>query len=101
VYIVAESAGFLSNSLEYFSSTDMKGNVEIWKVLVRAIAVPVATTFKVYADLRPTANLVDGRLLPWDVLIKSVAVLGSLTAILFLLAVGIFRKRELATYSGQ
>lgn len=101
VFIVAESAGFLSTSLEYFSPTDVKGNIEIWKVLVRWIAVPVATTFKVYADLRPTANLVDGRLLPWDVLIKSVLVLGTLTAILYAAAVGIFRKRELATYSGQ
>ena len=101
VFIVAESAGFLSNSLEYFSSTDLKGNIEVWKVIVRLIAVPVASTFKVYADLRPTANLVDGRLLPWDVVIRSVMVLGTLTAILFAIAVSIFRKRELATYSGQ
>jgi hypothetical protein len=101
VFLIAESAGFLSNSLEYFSSTDMKGNIEIWKVLVRAIAVPVATTFKVYADLRPTGNLVDGRLLSWGMVIKSLFVLGSLTGVLFVAATAIFRRRELATYSGQ
>lgn len=101
VFLVAESAGFLSNALEYFSAVDVKGNLEIWKVFVRAIAVPIAGTFRFYADLRPTSNLVNGIMLSWATLIKAVGVLGLLVALLFAIAVSIFRKRELATYSGQ
>jgi hypothetical protein len=101
VFLIAESAGFLTRSLEYFASVDAQGNVDYWRLLVRGIAAPVAGTFRFYAELRPTANLVDGRLVSWSTVVLAAGVLGGLAALLYALAVGIFRNRELATYSGQ
>jgi len=100
-FLIAESASFLNTSLEYFNADDAKGNIEYWKVLVRAISVPIAKVFKGYAELRPTANLVDGRMLDWATVATAALVLGALSAVLYAVAVHIFRKRELATYSGQ
>lgn len=101
VFLVAESAGFLNTALEYFASTDDKGNIQPARLLVRAIAVPIAKTFEFYGSLQPIQNLVDGRLLSWTRVAQGVLILGALTAVLYASAILIFRKRELATYSGQ
>lgn len=124
-FLIAESSRFLFTSLEYYASTDDKGNIDVFKVLVRAIAVPISRIFKYYSDLRPTSRLVDGRLLPWvgsfdsgdaagqgvlvwmlrtlteSGVLQAVLILGLVTALLYLVAVGIFRRRELAMYSGN
>jgi ABC-type transport system involved in multi-copper enzyme maturation permease subunit len=100
-FLIAESAGFLSTSLEYYSANDGKGNIDFVKVVIRWIAVPIAWVFKHYADLKPTVNLVDGRMMSWETVGIAMLVLGLLTGLLYLIAVGIFSKRELATYSGQ
>ena len=100
-FLIAESAGFLSTSLEYFDTTNAKGETTIWKAIIRFISEPIAWTFKHYADLKPTANLVDGRMVDWTTVAVAAVVLGAFTGALYAIAVQIFRKRELATYSGQ
>lgn len=101
VFLMAESASFLVESLEYYESSGKQGEILWARLIVRAIAVPVAYGFKFYAELRPSAHLVEGRLLDWGTVSRGVAVLFVLTGSLFAAAVAIFRRRELATYSGQ
>ncbi len=100
ILFMAESAGFLQDSLRDYTAMTTEGRDWVATV-VRLIAVPVAWTFSVYAESKPTASLVDGRLLSWLALAKTIIVLGlwSLAG----LATGwlIFRQRELATYSGK
>jgi len=99
-FLAAESAGFLTTSLEYYGTVDREGN-PIWiKVLIHAIASGVAWMFGVYADLKPTTRLVDGRLLPWGDVGVALAVLASWCVVLYGVGVAIFRRRELAIYSG-
>jgi hypothetical protein len=100
-FLIAESSGFLSTSLEYFNADDGKGNVNYAIVVIRTIALPIAWAGKHYADLKPTANLVDGRLMDWGTVAIAAVALGLITAILYGIGVLIFSKRELATYSGQ
>jgi len=66
-----------------------------------AIATPVHLAFNFYADLKPTQRLVDGRLLGWGSVAGGAATLAALTAMLYGAAVLIFRRRELAIYSGH
>lgn len=101
VFLMAESAGFLTESLEYYASTGDKNEILWTRVAIRAIAVPISHAFNFYANLRPTSHLVEGRLLGWSAVSTGVLVLGSLTSILYAFAIMIFRRRELATYSGQ
>jgi hypothetical protein len=61
----------------------------------------VGNAFKIYADLRPTGRLVDGLRLSWAEVGGGTGILATWTAVLFAVAVLVFRKRELATYSGQ
>jgi len=100
ILFTAESAGFLSESLESYLSVK-EGRVNWFAVVVRAISVPVAWTFRTYADLKPSTALVEGRLLSWLVLARAAMVLGIWSAVAFLLGWATFRRRELALYSGH
>jgi ABC-type transport system involved in multi-copper enzyme maturation permease subunit len=101
VFIGAESAGFIAESLQYYEALDYDENVVYWKIPVRAMGLAVATAFKTYAELRPTTRLVDGRLLSWGDVMWGASLIALWTGVLFTLATAIFRRRELATYSGQ
>lgn len=101
VFIAAEGAGFLANSVEFYDALDHDGNVVYWKIPVRAMGLGISAAFKTYSELRPTTRLVDGRLLSWGSVAWGMGVLAVWAGVLFTLAVAIFRRRELATYSGQ
>ncbi len=108
VFLVAESTGFLSLSLEYYdAASNVVGGegvvvkVIIWKSIVRAIGLAVAWMFKTYSELRPTGKLVDGRMLDWLSVAWGTCVLAAWSVVLYGASVLIFRRRELATYSGQ
>jgi ABC-type transport system involved in multi-copper enzyme maturation permease subunit len=101
VFIAAEGSGFLTTSLESYNATDDKGKVVLVKVLIRTIGLAVAWMFKTYSDLKPTERLVDGRMLDWSSVVWGCTVLAAWTLALFGAGVAIFRKRELATYSGH
>ena len=94
-------AGFLTNALEYYDAVNAQEHVIWWKVPVRALGLLITWMFRTYADLRPTTKLVDGRLLAWSTVAWGAAVLGCWSAVLYSIATLIFRRRELATYSGQ
>ena len=101
VFLCAEGTAFLANSLEYYDAVDTGQKVVYWKVLIRSIGLWITWVFKTYADLKPTTRLVDGRLLGWGSVAWGASLLAVWTAVLYGIAVSIFRKRELATYSGQ
>ncbi len=100
-FLAAEGASFLSESLQYYDAADEKNNIIPHRVVIRVIGLGVAGMFQIYADLRPTAKLVDGRLISLGSVASGTAILAAWSAMLYGTAVFVFRKRELATYSGQ
>ena len=100
VLFAAEASPFLNEALEQYYPETADG-YDYVAFVVRPIAVAIARVFVWYGDLRPTADLVDGRLVPWSTLLRAIGTLSVSTA--GVLGVGwlIFRKRELATYSGR
>lgn len=100
-FLVAESSGYLIQSLQYYDATDRKGQIILHKLAVKVVAEPVSLAFKFYSDLKPTSNLVEGRLVGWWTLVQAGALFGALCLVLYLVGVLIFRRRELATYSGN
>jgi hypothetical protein len=101
VFLIAEGAGFLSNALEYYDAVNPGDKVVYWKIPVRALGLVFAWMFKTYAELRPTTMLVDGRLLAWSRVAWGMTVIACWAGALYLAATLIFRRRELAMYSGQ
>ncbi|MEQ8850752.1 MAG: hypothetical protein RIB32_03105 [Phycisphaerales bacterium] len=101
VLFMAESAGFLEESLEQYTFLNSQGQIDWKSVPIRIIAAPVAWLFGIYAELRPTANLVEGRLVGWGGLVRALMVLGAWALGLLTIGWAIFRRRELALYSGH
>jgi hypothetical protein len=100
-FFAAESASWVIDSAGYYGVTDDDGNFQLHKWIVVQVSTTVGRIFQVYSDLQPTTRLVEGRLLSWGGLGIGTSVLSISSLILFLLGVFIFRRRELATYSGQ
>jgi hypothetical protein len=69
--------------------------------VIGQIAEGIGNTFKIYGDLRPTARLVEGEALPWSTLAFGTFVLLAATLVLYMIGVMIFKRRELAMYSGH
>ncbi|MEZ6241794.1 MAG: hypothetical protein R3B57_02005 [Phycisphaerales bacterium] len=101
IFLVAEGAGFITSSVELYGVTDRQGHLIPAKYVISSIASAVSSLFIVYADLRPTQRLVEGRLLSWGDVARGVIVLGAVSGALYALSVAIFRRRELAIYSGH
>lgn len=97
----AEGAGFLREALENWSTEDDKGNVIIYKKVIEIVASVIQRLFHVYGELKPTQKLVEGVLLSWTDVVLGSIVLAVCTVMLYFIAVSIFKRRELATYSGH
>ncbi|MFT5423604.1 MAG: ABC-type transport system involved in multi-copper enzyme maturation permease subunit [Phycisphaerales bacterium] len=100
-FLVAEGASFVSSSIDQYRVKDLQGNVEQWRIMIRGVAQFVSDRFLVYSELRPTTRLADGRLLSWAEVAGGTTVLLVAMLVLFVTGVMIFRKRELAIYSGH
>ncbi len=101
ILFAAETAGFLQYSLNEYPFFTPEGKFDAVGAFFRIGAGPVAWAFQAYARLKPTANLVDGRLVPWADAIRALLILGAWTTVILAGAWAIFRRRELATYSGH
>lgn len=101
IFFIAETTPFLLQSLEYYEAIDTEGNTVIWKIPIRAVSLAVGNTFRLYGEMRPTARLVEGELLPFRSMALGIAALGFASAALYAVGVAIFRRRELAIYSGH
>lgn len=100
-FLIAEGARFIAESVTQFGVKNPDGEFTLWRAVIRDFADVVSDLFIVYAELRPTERLADGRLLSWGEVGGGVLVLGLTTGALFGLGIVIFRRRELATYSGR
>jgi len=101
VFLLAEMSGFLATAVETYSVRDREGGVIWWKVIFSGVTELMSGVFAFYSELKPVRRLVDGRLMPWSSVAGGMGFLGLLSLLLFLASVLIFRRRELATYSGQ
>ncbi|MFN0131316.1 MAG: ABC transporter permease [Phycisphaerales bacterium] len=101
IFFAAEGGSFLTMSLEYYDAAPQGKEVEPHRVVIRAIGLVVAWALRPYAELQPTARLVDGKLLDWLKIGYATGMVAAWTAVLYLAGVLIFRRRELATYSGH
>lgn len=101
ILFAAESSIYLMESLEEYPITDTEGNLKVLALIMSLIARPIAGAFQTYGELRPTANLVDGRLVGWGTLSRGFLTILAWSAISLGLGWAIFRKRELAIYSGH
>ena len=101
VYFMAESAGFVQEALPGWGTTTVTGEHAPLRAMIYHFADWVSSMFKVYNDLQPTKRLAEGQLLSWGSVSVGIMSLGAAILVFFGLAVLIFRRRQLAIYSGN
>jgi len=102
VLFAAQTASYLWESIDIFVGMQQKqGGSQIFTLLVQAVATPIAWAFSTYSELQPARNLIDGRLLGWGAMARSVLILGLWTVAVLTGGWAVFRRRELALYSGH
>jgi ABC-type transport system involved in multi-copper enzyme maturation permease subunit len=101
LFFIGQSAGFVQDALPGWGTTDVNGNPSFFRAVIYHFADWISSLFKVYNDMRPTTRLADGRLLSWGSVSKGIGALGAIAGVFYLLGVYIFRRRQLAIYSGQ
>jgi len=101
LFFIGQSAGFVQGALPGWGKTNVNGDPSIFRTIIYYFADWISSVFKVYNDLKPTARLADGQLLSWGSVSRGMMALGTIAMVFYLAGVLIFRKRQLAIYSGQ
>ncbi len=101
LFFIGESAGFVQEALPGWGKTNVQGDPSIYRTIIYNFADWISSSFKTYNDLRPSSRLSEGEILSWGSVSRGVLTLGAISGGFFLAGVGIFRKRQLAIYSGQ
>ncbi len=101
IFMMAEGSTFMARALESYGYTDDKNNIIWWQWVVTMIAETVTGAFRWYGNLKTTESLVDGRLFGWGDVTRATLLLSLGCAVMFTIGAVIFRRRELAIYSGQ
>lgn len=103
IFLAAETGEFLTEALEFVNPVDPVTQEINWIMwLAVAVAKPTSWLLGAYAEFRPTGNLIEGRLVSWTTVFRTLAVITGIWTGLALLAGWIsFRTRQLALYSGH
>lgn len=101
LFFIGESAGFVQDALPGWGTTNVTGDFSLYRSIIYHFADAISSMFTVYNELRPATRLSEGELLSWRAVSNGVLTLGFICLVFFGLGVLIFRKRQLAIYSGS
>ncbi|MHC4832358.1 MAG: ABC transporter permease subunit [Planctomycetota bacterium] len=102
IFLAAEAAPFLAYSIDTYRIWDRDGNVQWVNWLVLQMATGTEWALRSFGQTRPNPALVEGRLVGWSEVFRAVAVIGvGWSAAVLLVSMLVFRRKELAVYSGQ
>ncbi|MCE2881527.1 MAG: hypothetical protein LW636_04085 [Planctomycetaceae bacterium] len=102
VFAAGSIGPFLTTSIaEYRIRTD-SGTLKALEALVKVVASATEYSVRAFADARANGPLVEGRLVAWSDVFRSFALLVlGWCGVLLLSGFALFRRKELAIYSGQ
>ncbi|MEM9661750.1 MAG: ABC transporter permease subunit [Planctomycetota bacterium] len=101
VFLIAESAPFIKDALATYATINHDQEIVYFRVLISAIAHGVSWLFLTYGELSPVERLVAGENVSLAGIARGMGVVAVWIALLYGVAVQVFRKRELAIYSGH
>ncbi|MFN0010318.1 MAG: ABC transporter permease [Phycisphaerales bacterium] len=101
VLICAEGVPFLRAALDSYGTQGYDQETLWWRFPIIWISEAVAFLLGFYARINPAENIATGRFVGWMSLVQAVGVFGGLSCVVLAAGSAIFRRRELATYSGH
>jgi ABC-type transport system involved in multi-copper enzyme maturation permease subunit len=102
VFLAAEAGPFLAQSVGNYRIYYDDGSIDWAKRTIRGIAAGTEWALRSFGSTRPGPALVEGRLISWSDVGWSLASIGiAWSGVVFLTSLLVFRRKELAVYSGQ
>ena len=102
VFSAGSIAPYLATSIDEYRIRTDSGVLKAIESVIRGIASGTEFSVRAFGEARASGPLVEGRLVPWEVVIRTLALIGiAWSGVLLVLGFAIFRRKELAIYSGQ
>ena len=102
VFAAGSIAPYLATSIDEYRIRTDSGALKAFEAVIRGIASGTEFSVRAFGEARGSGPLVEGRLVPWEIVIRTFALIGvAWSGILLVVGFGIFRRKELAIYSGQ
>ena len=102
VFSAGSIAPYLATSIDEYRIRTDSGVLKAVESVIRGIASGTEFSVRAFGEARASGPLVEGRLVPWEVVIRTFALIGiAWSGVLLVLGFVVFRRKELAIYSGQ
>ena len=102
VFLTASMSAYLAIALERFSAPqDADIGVRAFYAFVQVVAGGAQGALGAFGDANTTHDLVEGRVIPWSMVLKAAALIGAFWSLVAFLVSWIgFSRKEIAIYSG-
>ena len=102
VLAAGSTGSFLATSIdEYYYRTDSVG-VKVFETIVKSIATATEFTLRSFSEAQANGPVVEGRFVSWIDVGRTFILIGvAWSGALLALGLAVFRRKELAIYSGQ
>jgi len=103
VFLTASMSAYLAIALDRFSAPgDADMGVRAFYAFVQVVAGGAQGALSAFGDAATTQELVEGRVIPWSMVLKSIGLIAALWSVVaFLVAWVGFSRKEIAIYSGK
>jgi len=102
VFTAGSVAPYLATSIDEYRIRTDSSVVKGFEAVVRTIAGGTEFAVRSFGEARASGPLVEGRLVSWGLVMQTFALLGvAWSGTLLLIGFFVFRRKELAIYSGQ
>lgn len=102
IFTAGSVAPYLATSIEEYRIRTDSSVVKGFEAVVRGIASGTEFAVRSFGEARASGPLVEGRLVPWAAVFQTFALIGvAWSGVLLLVSFFVFRRKELAIYSGQ
>ena len=102
IFITASMSAYLAIALDRFSAPgDADLGVRAFYAFVQVVAGGAQGALSAFGDAATTQDLVEGRVIPWSMVLKAIGLIAALwSGVAFLISWIGFSRKEIAIYSG-
>jgi hypothetical protein len=102
IFAAGSLAPYLATSIDQYRIRTDSGFLKAVESVIRGIASGTEFSVRAFGEARANGPLVEGRLVSWEVVVRTFALIGlAWSGVLLVVGSFVFRRKELAIYSGQ
>jgi hypothetical protein len=102
VFSAGSIGPFLTTSVEEYRIRTDSTTLKTFEAVIKAVAGATEFSVRSFGDARANGPVVEGRLVSWELVLRTFALIGvAWSGVMLLFGFIVFRRKEIAIYSGQ